>query len=348
MPFTVGSQLLSGPSSEFRRDVRAAPRHVHSAHVVAHLLEQVKLGATNVNALQYGVSVYTVEDDVPAVDVRWRGHEGWGDALYAGLLGLDPKRGGYPWPIPALEVLPASVGTLRGVPIPDGARPAVGSDGALVVHKPSTGQLWELWQAQQVGGVWSAAWGGYVPDLRTSDGRHAGSLGVCASGLLAASGAIRVSEARAGRIEHAIGLALPHVVGARWSYPASRCDRIGSTSTAPFAIFEGQRFVLDPAVDVTTLQTSPDWRGRTYPVHPLCRAIATAAQTYGFVVADQTGSVVVLAAEEGVATMHEQQVAGRTPVNPWGVILGSARTWNVLDGFPWERLQALPHDYGKR
>jgi len=341
------SALLSGPASELRRDVSTAPVHAHSAHVVEHLQQQVALGAPNFNALQYGLPVYDVQADVPAVDVQWRGHTGWGDALYAGLLGLDPKAKGYPWPIPDLSVLPASVGPFRGVPIPDGARPAVGTDGALAVRRGR--ELWELWQARQdpVTRQWSASWGGYVPDLERSDGRYPGTLGLSASGLVTASSIVRIAEARAGVIEHAIGLGLPHVIGARWSYPASRCDRIGSTSTAPFAIFEGQRFRLRASVNVDALTKPPDWRGRRAAVHPLCRAIARGAQRSGFVVVDQTGSVVVVGAEEGTAAVHAQQVAGQPGLNPWPAILAGSATWQVLEGFPWGELEALPHDWGR-
>lgn len=283
------------------------------------------------------MSIYDVGDDVPAVDVQWRGHDGWGDALYAGLLGLDPKGKGYPWPVPTLDLLPPSTGTLRGVPIPNGARPANGTDGALLVHRRSTGQLWELWQARQdSAGRWSAAWGGYVPDLPGSDGRYSGGLGVSASGLIVGSSAVTIAEARAGLVEHAVGIAVPHVVGARWSYPASRCDALATTSTAPLALFEGQRFRLRADVDVEALR-----------VHPLCRAIARAAQRYGLVVVDHAGGVVVVNAEEGRAVMHAQLLAGLPQVNPWGSILGSAKTWTVLAGFPWDALEALPHDYGR-
>ena len=355
MTFAVTGARLSGPASVFAADVRAAPVHRYSGHVVAHLLEQVKLNAPNLNCLGYGVSVYEVGDDVVPVDVTWRGHASAGDALYAGLLGLDPKVRGYPWPVPSYDVLPPSVGAFRGVPLPDGARAAAGTDGALTVHRPSSGQTWELWQPRQDGPVnpatgargWSAAWGGYVSDLATCDGRYPGTLGVCASGLMAASGAVRIAEARTGVIDHAVAIAVPHVIGGRWSYPASRCDALPATSTAPFALHEGQRFRLPASVDVTALRTTSDWAGRTWPVHPACAAIARAAQVRGLVVTDQTGSAVVVAAEEGRATMHAAALAGALEVNPWTSLLAGRGTWQVLDGFPWPLLEALPHDWGK-
>jgi hypothetical protein len=76
------------------------------------------------------------------------------------------------------------------------------------------------------------------------------------------------------------------------------------------------------------------------PLHPLAKMIAKAAQTYGFIVTDKSGAVAVVT-ENGAA------VKAKTGVDPWKRILGKTPSWLLMKGFPWDRLQALPKDYGK-
>lgn len=343
MAFTAPStSRMSGPASEWTRDITTAPLHPQSGHVVEHLVLQTKVGAPNLNCYQYGLPIYEVTADTARVDVDWTGHTQAGDALYANLLGLDPKKGPYPWPIASYSVLPPSVGAFRGVPIPAGAKPAVGTDAALAVYNVETGELWELWQAKfnATTGRWSAAWGGYLPDVRAVKGQFPGTTGTSASGLVLAPAMVKLKEVERGVIDHAMSLAIPYVVEKAWSYPAVRCD--GYVTRNPAAIHEGQRFRLDPTVDVDALLGPADWAGRRYPLHPVARMIAKAAQKYGFIVTDGAG-VVAIAAEEGSAAM----VATGATVDPWNAALGGKASWAVLAGFPWEKLQALPFDWGK-
>ena len=48
----------------------------------------------------------------------------------------------------------------EGVPIPDGAQPAAGTDRHLVVWQPSTDTMWEFFGAARTGGRWTTQWAG--------------------------------------------------------------------------------------------------------------------------------------------------------------------------------------------
>ena len=217
-------------------------------------------------------------------------------------------------------------GQFVGVPIPSDAVPAPGVDAALTIYQPSTDRLWEFWQAHK-SGAWSACWGGRIDHVSRSAGWFKGGFGQTATGLANAGGMIGIREAQAGRIAHA--LALQIIAPATWtrvSWPAQRSDGYDSS---PHAIPEGTRLRLDPSVNVDAL-----------PLHPLAKMIARAAQTYGFIVTDKSGAVAVVT-ENGAA------VKAKTGRDPWVRILGRTPSWKVMKGFPWDRLQALPKDYGK-
>ena len=131
------------------------------------------------------------------------------------------------------------------------------------------------------------------------------------------------------------------IVDTEWassfSYPAQRSDGYNPRNVRN-AIPEGMRFRLDPSVDVDALR-----------IHPLAKMIARAAQQYGFIVSDKAGAVSVIA-ESGAA------VKAATGIDPWGdrdpatgrlPLLGGAQPYSIMVGFPWNRMQALPMDYGK-
>jgi hypothetical protein len=217
-------------------------------------------------------------------------------------------------------------GQFVGVPVPTDAVPAPGVDAALSIYQPSTDTLWEFWQARK-SDAWSACWGGRIDHVSRSAGWFKGGFGQSASGLANAGGMIGIREAQAGAIEHA--LALQIIAPATWtrvSWPAQRSD---GYDTSPHAIPEGTRLRLDPSLNVDAL-----------PLHPLAKMIAKAAQTYGFIVTDKSGAVAVVT-ENGAA------VKAATGVNPWERILGKTPSWAVMKGFPWNRVQALPKDFGK-
>ncbi len=216
-------------------------------------------------------------------------------------------------------------GQFTDVPIPDDAVPARGSDGQLTIYSASTDQLWEFWRAERVDGQWQACWGGRLDDVSTSRGYFSDGFGTSASGLAISGGMVQVEDVQAGSIEHA--LALQIVEPKKWtdySWPAQRSDGFSERENA---IPEGLRLRLDPELDVDSLDLTP-----------VARMIAIAAQRYGFIVTDKAGAVAV-SAETGEVTSGS--------VNPWDAILDGVPHYQVMEGFPWASLQALPHDYGR-
>ena len=213
------------------------------------------------------------------------------------------------------------------VPIPRGATPAAGTDGHLAVYDSAADKLWEFWQMRRTrSGAWEACWGGRIDKVSTGIGQFPFPYGVSASGLPVATGMVTIAEARAGRINHAM---LLHVIeAARWdrfSWPANRSD---GDSNNPHALMEGQRVRLDPRLNLDA-----------YDLTPFGRMVAEAAQTYGFIVTDRAGAVAVVT-ESGAA---EKAVTGE---DPWRVLLGG-EAYLALKNFPWDRMQALPKDWGK-
>ncbi|WP_369052484.1 DUF4124 domain-containing protein [Kineococcus terrestris] len=299
-----------GATSVWKADVRTAPVHPRSQVMVADLTKQVTSlynGVAAFNVSNYSTSFYTVGAAQPRVDVKFD----------------DCQKKGY---LPTGLYGPG--GQFTAVPVPADAVPARGTDGQLTVYSPSTDQLWEFWRAKKVGAQWQACWGGRIDKVSTSPGFFSGSFGSSATGLSFSAGAISVKDVQAGSIDHALSLQI--VTPATWktfSWPAQRSDGF---STHPDAIPEGLRFRLDPSVDVEALQ------GLT----PIGRMVARAAQRYGFIVTDKGGAV-ALTAESGTA------VQAATGTDPWPALMQRKPSYEVLRGFPWDKLQALPKDYGK-
>lgn len=207
----------------------------------------------------------------------------------------------------------------QAVPIPFYAQPSGGANPKMVIYQPSAGTSWEFGHMRKVGNQWQACTGGQIST--SSTGVFASPYGVSSSGLATLGGQVSVAELQSGQINHAIGLTLVQAEQAGIiSYPATQSD--GYTPGSPPM---GLRFRLDPNVNVDSLGLSS-----------VGRAIAKAAQTYGFVVWDTTSSV-------GVVGENPLSFTLRGLSDPYGGILGGS---SPLSGFPWDKLQALPHSYG--
>ncbi len=300
-----------GRDSFYVSRIEKAPLDPRSAAIVESLRQDVVTrynGVAAVNAYQFNVSFHSVPADQPRVDVDF----------------VDCQGKGYvPWDVYKGEAY------FKGVPIPDDAVPAVGSDGQLTVHDPSTDQLWEFWKARRDAGTgrWEACWGGRVDNLSTSLGSHSKYYGVAATGLVMAGGMISLEEVRRGAIDHALYLAVPTSQAyPEISWPALRGD--GRAIDSPDVVRQGQRVRLDPRVNLDELNLTP-----------VGRMVAQAAQRYGFIISDTAGAVAVI-------TESGAREAARTGENPWNKLLG-VPTYDVLRGFPWERMQVVEKDYGQ-
>jgi hypothetical protein len=215
------------------------------------------------------------------------------------------------------------------VPIPSYAVPSKGTDAEMTIYQPSTDTIWEFWQARKVNGVWQACWGGQMKQASQNQGVFPGYYGTTATSLPFIGGQITAEELARGEIKHAIGIALVDVEDkAIYSWPANRSDGTNPTN-APNRIPEGLRFRLDPSVNVDAL-----------PMSKAGKTIAKAAQKYGFIVWDKSGAIAIRA----------QNAASYTALgkpDPYPALFSYKPNYAVLQGFPWDKLQFLPMDYGK-
>ncbi|MFZ2628996.1 MAG: DUF4124 domain-containing protein [Rugosibacter sp.] len=218
----------------------------------------------------------------------------------------------------------------QAVPIPPEAQPAGGSDAEMTIYQPATDALWEFWRARKVDGRWQACWGGRMDHVSQSNGIWRNHYGTTATGLPFLGGQITAEELRRGEIRHVIGIALGDTERAGVvSWPANRSDGF-NPKAAPDRIPEGLRFRLDPAVDVDALK-----------LHPIARIIARAAQKYGFVVWDKAGAI-------SLRMQNPASYAAHGEPDPYPALFAGTPAYAVLKGFPWDRLQFLPKNYGQR
>ena len=334
--FAVGlpKQHVFNDFAESRRDVRYAPLHPNTVALVNNIAtDQLNAGAASFNVRSYGHPVYVVPDDQPLVAVGFRDEQKFGYT----------KGGCFD-----------SGEHFLMVPIPPGVQPAVGTDSSITVWQPSRDRMWEFWLAKHdytktLGGVtadaaaagdysyktgitywpgWSASHGGRIDNVSQSLGTFPFPMGVTATGVAAASTAVSVADVRSGSIDHALSLQLFQPRAGGQSYPATRNDGWGSSSNTSIP-YEGQRFRLKASVNVDALNLTP-----------IAKMIAKAAQKYGFIVTDKAG-VLAVPGEEGSAY---KLVEGS---DPWDTLLGGKAYWQILQGFPWDQLEALVWDYGR-
>ena len=211
---------------------------------------------------------------------------------------------------------PGLAGQWQSVPIPFFAVPSAGANPTMVVYQPSNATVWEFGHMRNISGQWQACTGGRTST--TSDGVFPSPYGISSSGLAALGGQIGIDEFRLGEINHAIGLNLPQSNSVVW--PATQ-----SAGTVAGTPAMGMRFRLDPSVNIGSLGLSTAGQ-----------MIARAAQTYGFVVWNSGSSV-------GVTAENPVSLTSRGLENPYNAVMSG----NPLSGFPWDKLQALPTDYGQ-
>lgn len=217
---------------------------------------------------------------------------------------------------------PALQSAWQAVPIPANARAAAGTDQHMVVWQPSTDTMWEFWLAARRPDGWHARWGGAMEHVSQNPGyfQNPSDWGATATSLPLLGGLMRLSELKAGHIDHALAIAIPAARAEYFSWPAQRTDGYVRDANA---IPEGAKFRLDPNLNIA---------GMNLP--PLTRMIAEAAQRYGIIVRDQSGCVCFYG--------EDPTPTGTDPYAAPNGFFGSER-WvnNLLKAFPWEKLQAL-------
>jgi hypothetical protein len=277
-----------------------------SPGLVGELNRQVQTAGAWINSNEFSIPIYTVPADQPGTSVH-----------------IDNHHDMYTNPADAASLEAA----LEGIPIPPGAKPAAGTNRHMVIWQPSTDTMWELWQARNTfdGGIstwrdntpgWHASWGAKITDVSSSSGVIPAPFGATASGLAAVGGLITIDDLEAGRIDHALAMAIPNTARGRFVAPATRTD---GAYVGEHAIPEGTRFRLPASLDTSKLGLSP-----------LGEMIARAAQRYGIIVRDRAAAV-VLYTEDPVpsgSTVFRRVLAGQNP-------------GRALLRFPWDKLEAL-------
>jgi hypothetical protein len=201
----------------------------------------------------------------------------------------------------------------------------------MTIYQPSTNTIWELWISKKdtTTGNWTACWGGKLTNAISNQGMFPQNYGTTATSLPFLGGQITAEELTRGEIKHVIGISLVEVEKASiYSWPASRSDGY-NPNNVPNRIAEGQRFRLDPNVNVDAL-----------PMTKAGKIIAKAAQKYGFVVWDKAGSV-------GIRAQNSDSYIALGKPNPYPALYENKPAYAVLNGFPWDKLQFLPMNYGK-
>lgn len=215
--------------------------------------------------------------------------------------------------------------TWASVPIPANAREASGTDSHMVVWQPSTDTMWEFWLAKKKADGWHARWGGTIYNASRHHGyfTHKGATdnwGATATGLPLLGGLITLEDLKRGRIDHALAIALVEAKTGAHVWPAQRNDGYHWTPGI-HAVPEGTRFRLDPRFDVEKMNASP-----------FIKMLARAAQRYGIVVRDKSGSV----------ALYGEDPTPHGGANPWPSVWEGGWPNHILRGqFPWDRLQVV-------
>ena len=293
----------------------------YAKNLVAQIVNRYN-GTTSIGTTSYAAPIYFVQTVGGARTVTWQGgmpifpiektvNVGFNDCQNKGWT--DPKL----------------IAQWQNVPIPAGATSADGTDSELSIYDISTKTLWDFWIMRQSNGQWSACWGGRIQHTDQSDGIFPNPYGTTATGLPFIGGEITAQELKDGAINHVMGIGIPSP--APWttlSWPANRSDG-GNMDKQTNPIPEGTRFRLDPSVNVDALNLTP-----------VGKIIAKAAQKYGFVVWDTAGAVSLRAVNP-----RTYELAGQA--DPYPALFGGMAYWQVLQNFPWDKMQFMPNNYGK-
>jgi hypothetical protein len=204
------------------------------------------------------------------------------------------------------------------LPVPSYTDLNSSSDSPLVIYQPATQTAWELWQAtRNANGTYSACWGGKL-DLATSDGVFPSPYGLSGTGIAYLPTTITQADVASGSIDHAIAVDLPHCNHS--VYPADRTD-CGSDAGQPG---EGQWFRFAPGTPMPSGLT------------PFGQMVFRAILTYGMVVTDQAGAVMIEAEQPS-----DWAAEGNTGTDPITASWQGQQEYQVVASLPWSQLQAV-------
>ena len=207
------------------------------------------------------------------------------------------------------------------VPIPSYVALNGSGDDPLMIYQPSTGTGWELWQVQSnPDGSYSACWGGKL-DMSTSSGVFQDPFGLSATGISYLSTMITEADVASGSIDHAIAVAIPGCHG--YVFPADRQDcrfHPGDIAGQPP---EGQWFHFPADLAMPSGLT------------PFGQMVFKAIQTYGMVVTDYAGAVMLEAEQPS-----DWAAEGNSGTDPISASWDGQPEYRVVANLPWAQLVA--------
>jgi hypothetical protein len=205
------------------------------------------------------------------------------------------------------------------LPIPSYTDLNGSSDNPLIIDQPSSNTAWELWQAtRNSNGTYSACWGGKL-DLATTNGVFPSPYGLSGTGISYLATTITEADIASGAIDHAVSVILPPNCNT-FVYPADR----GDCSSHPGQPSEGQWFRFAPGTQMPSGLT------------PFAQMVFRAVSTYGMVVTDQGGAV-MLEAEQSSDWVAE----GHSGTDPITASWQGEAEYSVVASLPWSQLQAV-------
>jgi hypothetical protein len=204
------------------------------------------------------------------------------------------------------------------VPVPAFTNLNGSSDDPLALYDPSTDQAWEFWQVSKAGNSYQACWGGGAP-LTSFDGVFPGPFGLSATGISYLATTVTEADIASGAIDHAVSVILPPSCSP-YVAPAVRGDCHGTTGQPS----EGQWFRFAPGTAMPAGLT------------PFGQMVFRAILTYGMVVTDQGGAV-MLEAEQS----SDWAAEGHSGTDPITTSWQGKQEYQVVANLPWASLQAL-------
>lgn len=174
------------------------------------------------------------------------------------------------------------------VPIPTGAAPDPESDRHMLIVHENKAQAWDFWNAVDEGSTWTCGlcattdlFGSGARPIAEGNPTWYTSHGSRACGFPLIAGLIRVEELEAGKIEHALVMAYPHIRAGLYTPPASTAQAtVGTDAIKTRGIPCGGRIQLDPNLSLDSLGLSASGK-----------IVARALQEYGAYIGDYSGAI---------------------------------------------------------
>ena len=199
--------------------------------------------------------------------------------------------------------------------IPQGQIWPIGTDKLVVIWRPATNEMWEMWRMSETSGAYTFQFGAYINSVSTFNGifpiLSQGGWGASASGLAVMGSIITIQDIvdvlHGLPIRHAIGMQA-QVTSATTTFhvpPATRCDGAAISNVPQYQV---DGVTPNPAYSTSNpygngfVDAVPEGTWCRFPASfnpatampgagPIALAIATAIRDYGLEVHDRAGNV---------------------------------------------------------